>query len=327
MKILPLADAEKRDGRILFVRDHRGPEPVAISLVIVTYKNGKGLLECLQSVRDQTFRSFEIIVVDNGKTGKFARKISGNFVYIRLRNNYGPKVGRNVGARFSRADTLAFLDDDCILEKNHLRNSLEFLKREGCYGFRGRIRPLTRSIYNVFQSHYDLGDDSFPYHINTEGNCVLRKKFLLEVGGWEESLDFAPGHEGLLLSYKLVSRYGREGLLYCPDAIIRHDFSDSFLKMIKKDIRHEVFYRKLMQEHPELKEFQESYPTGSPTRNGSGGDFDGWRAHLARSARENILDRPILKRFLYRFFYRDKREAFRGFCTELTEKFARTCKG
>ena len=319
----PLADGPEGDGRILSVRDHRSPEPVAISLVIVTYSNGKGLLECLQSVQHQTFRSFEIIIIDNGNTGRFSENISGNFVCVRLRKNYGPKIGRNIGSRFSRADVLAFLDDDCLLERNHLWNSLEFLKREGCYGFRGAIRPKTRSIYNVFQSHYELGNEPFPYLINTEGNCVLRRTCFFEVGGWEESLDFAPGHEGLLLSYKLVSRYGRGGLLYFPGAIIQHDFSDSFLKMIKKDIRHEVFYREMLQERPELKDFQESYSPGDPPRNGSNGNFDGWRVRLARSARENILGRPNLKRFLYRYFYQGKREAFRGFWRKLTEQIGR----
>ena len=327
MTVSPLADEGTPDERISWVRDHRSPEPAAISLVIVTYNNGKGLLECLHSVQDQTFRSFEIIIVDNGNTGRFAGKISGNYVYVRLRRNYGLNVGRNIGARFSRADILAFLDDDCILESNHIRNSLEFLKREGCYGFRGRIRPRTRSIYNVFQSHYDLGDDSFPHLINTEGNCVLRKECLFEVGGWEESLDFAGGHEGLLLSYKLVSRYGREGLRYFPDAIIRHDFSDSFLKIIKKDLRHDVFSRKLLRERPELRIFRESYAIGSPLKNDLNEDSCRWSARLAKTAREKILGRPALKRFLYRFFYRSRREAVREFYKELTEKFMRACKG
>lgn len=324
---LPLADGEKEEGRILCVRDQRSPEPVAISLVIVTYNNGKGLLECLRSIRGQSSRSFEIIVVDNGNTGRYAKNISGNYVYIRLRENYGLNVGRNVGSRYSRADILAFLDDDCILEKDHVRNSLEFLKREGCYGFRGRIRPRTHSVYNAFQSHYDLGNEPFQYLINTEGNCVLRKKCLFEAGGWEESLDFAGGHEGLLLSYNLVSRYGKEGLLYFPDAVIRHDFSDSFLKIIKKDMRHEVFYRKLLQVRPELKVFRESYSAGNPVRNDLAGDFGGWSVRLARAARENILGRPILKRFLYRYFYQNKRTALRGFYKELTEKFGWACKG
>jgi glycosyltransferase involved in cell wall biosynthesis len=327
MTVSPLSDEGTPEGRISWVRDHRSPEPVAISLVIVTYNNGKGLLECLQSIRAQIFRAFEIIIVDNGNTGKYADKISGNYVYIRLGKNYGINVGRNVGARFSRADILAFLDDDCILEVDHLGNSVDFLDRKGCYGFRGRIRPRTRSIYNVFQSHYDLGDDSFPHLINTEGNCVLRKECLFEVGGWEESLDFAGGHEGLLLSYKLVSRYGREGLRYFPDAIIRHDFSDSFLKIIKKDLRHDVFSRKLLRERPELRIFRESYATGSPLKNDLTGDSSGWGARLARSARENILGRPILKQFLYQYFYQGKREAFRGFCMEMTEKIGRACKG
>lgn len=242
------------------VRDYRNKNVPEISIIIVTYNRIKYLKECLDSINAQTINTYEVIIINNGKLDVPKEYyIGSNSVYIKLKHNYGLNVGRNVGIITSKSDILAFLDDDCIVDRQYIANTLTLMMDKKYIGFRGRIRFKTDSIYNYMQSHYDLGEYIIPYYINTEGNSVIRKSAICDVGGWEDSIIGYGGHEGTILSKKLVEKFGYDGLIYYPDAIIYHDYSDSVIKIIKKDIRHKYYEEIIQREHNSILEYTKRY--------------------------------------------------------------------
>jgi len=87
-----------------------------VSVIIPTY-NRKALLDiAINSVLNQTYQNFEIIIVDdnsNDGTDNYINKINhDNIQYIKNKETmYAPK-SRNIGISHSKGDLIAFLDDD-----------------------------------------------------------------------------------------------------------------------------------------------------------------------------------------------------------------------
>jgi hypothetical protein len=84
------------------------------SVIIPTYNREPYLRETLASVLQQTFKDFEIIVVDDGSTDGTVAYVSslGSQVSLVQQANAGPGAARNLGVRHARGEYLAFLDSD-----------------------------------------------------------------------------------------------------------------------------------------------------------------------------------------------------------------------
>jgi glycosyltransferase involved in cell wall biosynthesis len=86
------------------------------SIVIPTYNRLPLLRETLESVAEQAFRDFEIIVVDDGSTDGTVEAFSGAAQLKLIRQqNRGPGAARNAGAATAQGKYLVFLDSDDLL--------------------------------------------------------------------------------------------------------------------------------------------------------------------------------------------------------------------
>jgi glycosyltransferase involved in cell wall biosynthesis len=102
-----------------------------VSVVILTFNRAKLLEQAIQSVLNQTFQDFEIIIVDDCSTDD-TMQVGKNFLderikYIRHEVNKGVGAGRNTGVRNSTGEYIAFLDDDDQWLPEKLRFQVECL--------------------------------------------------------------------------------------------------------------------------------------------------------------------------------------------------------
>lgn len=96
-----------------------------ISIIIPVYNVEEFLGKCLDSVQNQQFKEFEVIIINDGSTDnseKTIQKFLKNFdkcVYINQKNQ-GPSAARNAGIEKSSGKYLVFLDSDDFIEPNFL---------------------------------------------------------------------------------------------------------------------------------------------------------------------------------------------------------------
>ena len=87
-----------------------------VSVVIPTYNRARRVSEAIRSVLRQTYRDFEIVVVDDASTDNTEQIIKSfrdsRIVYIKHKNNRGASAARNTGIKNSRGKYIAFLDSD-----------------------------------------------------------------------------------------------------------------------------------------------------------------------------------------------------------------------
>src|SRR5262249_29721458 len=87
-----------------------------VSVVIPTYNRAEMVIRAVQSVTEQTFQDFELIVVDGGSTDDTVMRLqplgASRLRLLPLSANSGGGRARNEGLRAARAELVAFLDSD-----------------------------------------------------------------------------------------------------------------------------------------------------------------------------------------------------------------------
>jgi len=90
-----------------------------ISVVILNF-NGKRYLEaCFTCVLSQTFRDFEVIVVDNGSSDGSAEYLETHFPWVKVvknKKNLGFAEGTNTGIRQARGEYILTLNNDTQMD-------------------------------------------------------------------------------------------------------------------------------------------------------------------------------------------------------------------
>lgn len=104
-----------------------------VSVVIPFYSNVNWLTEAVESVFAQTYKNFEVIVINDGSTEnmeQFIKVFEGRIKYI-YKANGGPGSARNVGIEKSIGKYIAFLDSDDIWLPNKLELQVMYMEKSG----------------------------------------------------------------------------------------------------------------------------------------------------------------------------------------------------
>lgn len=106
-------------------------EPL-VSVVIPTYNRAGIICETIDNLFQQTYRHFEVIVVDDGSTDDTRSKLLkyGNRIRLIRQKNCGPAVARNHGARVARGEIIAFQDSDDLWKPTKLERQVSLLERD-----------------------------------------------------------------------------------------------------------------------------------------------------------------------------------------------------
>ena len=137
------------------------------SIIIPVYNRPQEIDELLESLCHQTFKDFEVVVVEDGSRekcdlvcDKYRDRLS---VSHHFKPNSGPGPSRNYGAERSQGEYLIILDSDVIVPENYLAIVKEELDREPCDAFGGPDRahpsftPIQKAINYAMTSFFTTG--------------------------------------------------------------------------------------------------------------------------------------------------------------------------
>jgi GT2 family glycosyltransferase len=188
------------------------------SVVIPTHNREKSLRRCLLAVTSQDYPDYEMIVVDDASQDGTADMVSLEFphaIYLRQRSNLGPAAARNRGIREATGEVIAFTDDDCVPPSNWLFSlSAGFETYPEASAVGGlqeppeeiwKQNPLARYERYRTRKVYKLGDGvkiGYPLPMGTN-NLAIKKRLLIQVGGFDELFPVAAGEDADLL-HRLV---------------------------------------------------------------------------------------------------------------------------
>src|SRR5687767_21376 len=184
------------------------------TLVIPTYNRAPLIGRTLQSALDQTFHSFEIIVVDDGSTDdtqKVVKQFQSDQVVYYKKENGERGASRNFGWSKAKGTYISFLDSDDIIYTNHFQEAYSFLQKNETACCYAQAYETKNAVTNERLGHtYKFSEPTINRHI-LAGNflsCfgVFLKRDIFPEMSFEEDRQFA-GTEDWLLWLQLAARY------------------------------------------------------------------------------------------------------------------------
>jgi len=194
-----------------------------VSVIIPTYNRKDYVQKAIDSVLAQTYKDYEIIVVDDGSsdgTGEALQARYGDRIRYVWQENQGESVARNCGVDMARGEFIAFLDSDDLWVPEKLEKQVAYL----------RMHPQTRMVFSqmlpidaegnkidnqVQDPHFvdralTFEELCFRTHVLSTSSVVIAKTALKASGGFDPAIHYAEDYDlwlrlGLLTEIHLMS--------------------------------------------------------------------------------------------------------------------------
>jgi glycosyltransferase involved in cell wall biosynthesis len=240
-----------------------------VSIVVCTFNGSSRISDCLNSLSHQDYpkNSYEIIVVNDGSTDDILKILAQYPVkVVNHLENLGICAARNSGLQNASGSIVAYTDDDCIADKNWIRNLVKhyginviavggvtvpysvnnLMEKYMAETGYGNPAPIEfRKNNNPFYRFYIYLKDMFwPITTNQKDpiqvgsiytlNASFIKKILEEAGEWEEGFDFREDQE---MSDRLNKKFKNKKILFTKKAVVIHKHRTSFFYFLKQTFK------------------------------------------------------------------------------------------
>ena len=214
----------------------------AISVVIVNWNGAEHLPVCLNSLRAQTFRDFEIILVDNHSHDESLSLIARDYADVKviaLRENRGFAGGSNAGIRAAHGSMIVLLNNDTAAEPRWLESivaaferhpeaglvasKMKLFDRRDTFHTAGDLYrldglPGNRGVWEIDRGQYDREEYVFSA---CGGTAAYRRSMLDQIGLLDE--DFFFSCEDVDLAWR--AQLAGWKCVYAPSAVVYHKLS------------------------------------------------------------------------------------------------------
>jgi glycosyltransferase involved in cell wall biosynthesis len=157
-----------------------------VTVLIPTFNRKEALKGCLESLFIQTYPrdKFEIIVVNDGSTDgtenlleEYEKKAPCKLKWYN-QSNSGIGAARNLGIKKSVGEILCFIDDDCIADKNWIKNMVNCFSDNKIGGIGGKI--VARKVETIAEKYAEekriLNQEKFiASGVIITGNCAIEE--------------------------------------------------------------------------------------------------------------------------------------------------------
>tara|TARA_B100000941_G_C28417348_1_gene506856 strand:+ start:36 stop:872 length:837 start_codon:yes stop_codon:yes gene_type:complete len=199
---------------------------VKISVIIPTYNRKHTLQRAIDSVLSQTFKPYEIIIVDDGSKDGTKEWLLQNYPsvqYIHQPNN-GVSSARNKGIQISQGSWIALLDsdDEWMPEKLEYQSRFIEVNKDSSFCHTNEIWIRNGVRVNQMKKHKKYGGDIFKHCLDicriSPSSSIINKDVFEEVGAFDESLTVCEDYDLwlrvtakfniLFLDEPLIKKYG-----------------------------------------------------------------------------------------------------------------------
>lgn len=213
---------------------------IMISIVIPNYNGEKFLEDCLQSIYKQSFKNFNVIIVDNASTDNSIDIIEKyknilDISLIRNNENLGFAKAVNIGIKHSNKKYVFLLNNDAILESNTLEELYNSIRKDKkIFSIQSKMIQYHNiekiddagDEYSILGWAYQTGNNKSsklytePREIfsSCAGAAIYRKDILEKIGLFDEN--FFAYMEDVDIGYRAIIHGYRN--VYCPDAVCYH---------------------------------------------------------------------------------------------------------
>lgn len=198
---------------------------VKISVIVPVFKVEKYIIDCIKSILSQSFRDFQLILVDDGspdRSGEICDKfaLKDNRVSVIHKKNQGVSSARNCGITNALGEWICFVDSDDTIDCGYLENLYLGVKHNSnidfaISGYRNVDGNLVELSTHKFESNLDSSDLYQLFLLSEKNNtlnspvCKLFKKDIIIKNNLEfdSSLSYGEDHIFVLDYFKYIKSY------------------------------------------------------------------------------------------------------------------------
>lgn len=166
-----------------------------ITVAMITYNHEKFVGEAVRSILGQTYRDFELVIVDDGSTDGTAEVIRGlhdeRIVYLR-QENQGPSEARNTALRVARGTLIAQMSGDDVAEPARLERQVAYHRTRPnsvlfshCTFIGEDGGAINNSHWENLTNRPNWTRDATLRHLYLDGNCFLAPSALATRSAFE----------------------------------------------------------------------------------------------------------------------------------------------
>lgn len=214
-----------------------------VSIIVVTYNSASTIIDTLESIKNQSFRDFELIIADDGSKDKTVSIIKEwikenkdiNSKLVESDKNYGLPHNCNNGLNASNGEYIKLLAGDDTLEKNAIMEYINFVNSHNDYEIAvsdlnvfGDDRNCNEVIEQIIKNNQRVMleanrqyENLLRYNFITAPSVgLIKRHVLMEFGGYDENY---PAFEDYPLNLKL-SQNGYK-YIFIPSKLVNYRIS------------------------------------------------------------------------------------------------------
>lgn len=154
-----------------------------VSIIIPVYNAASTIKKCVSSILGQTFKDFELILINDGSSDSSLSKIQKFMFDSRVRvidkQNEGASQTRNRGIREAKGEYLLFIDSDDYIDKDYVECLYKEIEQSNFDMIISGIRMVDNSGKEL--NNFRLNDSPWSkYMITSPCTRIIRRKFILE---------------------------------------------------------------------------------------------------------------------------------------------------
>lgn len=211
------------------------PAVPTITVAIPTRNRGALIVETLEALLSLESPDLEILIIDqstNFETRDSVEAVAAGDPRVRYQSTatVGSSAGRNLAAKMSTSDVVAYTDDDCIVSDGWLNALAAEFRNPRVSAVYGRLLPWESRErtgvevgFKAATERVEYSRRTPPWYIGHGGNMAFRRRDLLAAGGFDPLL----GAGGLFgacedpdIAYRLLA--ARKTVVYSPNALAYH---------------------------------------------------------------------------------------------------------
>ncbi len=217
---------------------------IKYSIVVAVYNRPEEMEELLSSIKNQSFRNIELIIVDDGSNmssrkvfEKYKKELNISYFFI---ENKGPALARNFGVRKALGEWIIFFDSDCTIPENYF-HEVDFFLQNNDIDFYGGPDMMDKN-FTYFQKSINFSmtsllttggirgsERSVDKFLPRSFNMGIKKKAFNDVKGFSDIRQYG---EDLDLSYKLIFDGKLSSLI--PKAKVYHKRRSNLFNFFKQ---------------------------------------------------------------------------------------------
>lgn len=196
-----------------------------VSVVIPTYNHGHLISEAITSVLNQSYKNFEIIIIDNysqDNTEEVVKSFKDKKInYIKFNNKGIIAASRNIGIKNTKGELVAFLDSDDVWYKDKLKYSIKAFQKNADIILSCHNEYCVRNNKIIKKYNYGPYTENMYYSLLFKKNCVstsavvAKKDVLIKTGGFLEDEKFIGCED-----YEYWMRLSKEGKFYFINKVL-----------------------------------------------------------------------------------------------------------